>query len=144
MIQLLCSHGTPVTIVLACGSHLINSQLRDPLSLDAMYMLYQRFLTALLQAEGAADSSERHADLEGCIHIMVCGYAALAASDYAAAAVHFTSLTGLLPDNLHALLSAAQALAGKGDTSAALGGCPVPKRPKFSKKKSLLCTDLRE
>jgi hypothetical protein len=55
---------------------------------------------------------------------MMCGYAALAASDYAAAAVHFTSLTGLLPDNLHALLCAAQALAGKGDTSAALGGPP--------------------
>jgi hypothetical protein len=83
----------------------------------------------LAQTEEAASSERPLApsvggDLEGCIHIMMCGYAALAASDYAAAAVHFTSLTGLLPDNLHALLCAAQALAGKGDTSAALGGPP--------------------
>ena len=85
-------------------------------------------MPTLAQTDEAASSSERQVartvggDLEGCIHIMVCGYAALAASDYAAAAVHFTSLAGLLPDNLHALLCAAQALAGKGDTSAALGG----------------------
>lgn len=90
---------------------------------DLRYILAQTEEAAAVSSERPLASSVG-GDLEGCIHIMMCGYAALAASDYAAAAVHFTSLTGLLPDNLHALLCAAQALAGKGDTSAALGGPP--------------------
>ena len=60
-------------------------------------------------------------DVQGCMHLFARGYGALSTADFAAAAVHFSSLTALLPGSLHALICAAQALAGKGDSPAAAG-----------------------
>lgn len=77
---------------------------------------------------GPASGSKQHrnspmaGDVEGCMHLFARGYEALSTADFGAAAVHFSSLTALLPGSLHALLCAAQALAGKGDTAAAAGG----------------------